>query len=196
MSKGFGVVTASAPELFTRLPRVIGKWPSRDTWALPYSPCGDRETKATTADCPADGEWLGIRFKLGTFMPLLPAGDLRDRRDVTLPEASSRSFWLNGSAWEYPDFENAETFVKRLVHDGLIAVDPSVAEALDRADPCTDYPRGAAAVVFIQYKVYLSRYGVSPSERRQPCQQIHNLHPSPTVCCGEDGSSADWWCFS
>jgi methylphosphotriester-DNA--protein-cysteine methyltransferase len=63
-------------------------------------------------------------------MPLLPAGDLRDRRDVTLPEASSRSFWLNGSAWEYPDFENAETFVKRLVHDGLIAVDPSVEAAL------------------------------------------------------------------
>jgi AraC-like DNA-binding protein len=88
------------------------------------------ETKATTADCPADGEWLGIRFKLGTFMPLLPAGALRDRRDVTLPEATSRSFWLNGSAWEYPDFENAETFVKRLVHDGLIAADPSVDAAL------------------------------------------------------------------
>ena len=27
------------------------------------------ETKATSADCPAEGEWLGIRFKLGTFMP-------------------------------------------------------------------------------------------------------------------------------
>ena len=88
------------------------------------------ETKATTADCPADGEWFAIRFKLGTFMPLLPPGDLRDRNDVTLPDATSRSFWLNGSAWEYPDFENAETFVKRLVHDGLIAVDPSVTAAL------------------------------------------------------------------
>ena len=49
---------------------------------------------------------------------------------MTLPEATSRSFWLNGSAWEYPDFENAETFVKRLVHDGLIAADPSVDAAL------------------------------------------------------------------
>ena len=55
---------------------------------------------------------------------------ISDRRDVTLPEASSRSFWLNGSAWEYPDFENAETFVKRLVHDGLIAADLSVDAAL------------------------------------------------------------------
>ena len=27
------------------------------------------ETKATIADCPAEGEWLGIRFALGTFMP-------------------------------------------------------------------------------------------------------------------------------
>ena len=88
------------------------------------------ETKATTADCPAEGEWVAIRFKLGTFMPLLPARNLRDRRDVTLPEATGRSFWLNGSVWEYPDFENAETFVKRLVHDGLIAVDHSVDAAL------------------------------------------------------------------
>jgi methylphosphotriester-DNA--protein-cysteine methyltransferase len=47
-----------------------------------------------------------------------------------MPDATSRSFWLNGSAWEYPEFENAETFVKRLVHDGLIAVDPSVDAAL------------------------------------------------------------------
>jgi AraC-like DNA-binding protein len=88
------------------------------------------EIKATTADCPAEGEWVAIRFKLGTFMPLMPASNLRDRRDVTLPEATSRSFWLNGSAWEYPDFENAETFVKRLVHDGLIAMDLSVRAAL------------------------------------------------------------------
>ena len=60
------------------------------------------ETRATTADCPAEGEWLGIRFKLGTFMPQVPPGRLLDRRDVTLPEATGRSFWLNGSAWEYP----------------------------------------------------------------------------------------------
>ena len=92
------------------------------------------ETRATTADCPAEGEWLSIRFKLGTFMPLLRAGDLRDRRDVDLPEASGKSFWLNGSAWEYPDFENAETFVNRLVKSGLIVADPHVEAAL-RGEP-------------------------------------------------------------
>jgi hypothetical protein len=93
------------------------------------------ETKATTADCPAEGEWLAIRFRLGTFMPLLSAGNLRDRKDATMPEATSRSFWLNGSAWEYPDFENAETFVNRLVRDGLVAVDYSVDAALHGQPP-------------------------------------------------------------
>jgi AraC-like DNA-binding protein len=84
------------------------------------------ETRATSLDCPADGEWLGIRFRLGTFMRAFMPGELRDRQDVTLPDASSRSFWLNGSAWEYPDFENADTFVKRLVQKGLVTQDPAV----------------------------------------------------------------------
>lgn len=88
------------------------------------------ETTAATIDCPAEGEWVGIRFKLGTFMPHLPVNNLLDRKDVNLPHAAARSFWLNGSAWEYPDFENAETFVNRLVHDGLIAGDRSVDAAL------------------------------------------------------------------
>ena len=89
------------------------------------------ETKATPADCPAEGEWLGIRFKLGTFMPGFTPGDLKDRHDVTLPDATSRSFWLNGSAWEYPDFENAETFVARLVRKGIIVRDAAVEAALE-----------------------------------------------------------------
>lgn len=88
------------------------------------------ETKATTAECPADGEWLGIRFQLGTFMPEITPGLLRDRNDVTLPDSSSRSFWLKGSVWEYPTFENAEVFVRRLVQKGVIAADSIVDTAL------------------------------------------------------------------
>lgn len=88
------------------------------------------ETKATACDCPADGEWLGIRFKLGTFMPRLTPGALRDRRDLTLPAATRHSFWLNGSAWDYPDFDNAEAFVRRLVQKGIVARDPIVDAAL------------------------------------------------------------------
>jgi hypothetical protein len=84
------------------------------------------ETKATAADGPADGEWLGIRFKLGTFVPALLPRNLLDRRDVVLPGASTHAFWLNGSAWEYPSFENAEVFVSRLVRKRVIARDSIV----------------------------------------------------------------------
>lgn len=96
------------------------------------------ETQATRADCPPDGEWLGIRFRIGTFMPKLPPGEVRDRRDATLPDASARSFWLDGSAWEYPDFENADTFVDRLVRRGILVRDPIVDDVLrGRNDPPT-----------------------------------------------------------
>jgi AraC-like DNA-binding protein len=88
------------------------------------------ETRATIADCPADGEWVAIRFKLGTFFPQLLPGRLRDRHDVTLAGAGSRSFWLNGSAWDYPTFENADTFAARLIRKGLIGRDTEVEAVL------------------------------------------------------------------
>jgi AraC-like DNA-binding protein len=88
------------------------------------------ETTAAAMDCPAEGEWLGIRFKLGTWMPQLPARNLLDHSNAILPGATDQSFWLNGSAWEYPSYENAETFVTRLVHDGLVVVDVPVVAAL------------------------------------------------------------------
>jgi hypothetical protein len=92
------------------------------------------ETKATTAHCPADGEWLGIRFRLGAFMPHLPPGQLIDGRDVRLPDATTRSFWLNGSAWDYPDFENADAFVAQLARAGVITRDSAVDHVL-RGEP-------------------------------------------------------------
>ena len=92
------------------------------------------ETKATTADCPPDGDWVGIRFKPGAFLPQFLPATVCDRQDVTLPQATTRSFWLNGSAWEYPTFENADTFVARLVKKGIIARDSSV-NALVRGEP-------------------------------------------------------------
>lgn len=89
------------------------------------------ETAVSLADLPAHGEWFAIRFRLGTYMPALRPGQLRNCNAVTLPDATSRSFWLNGSAWEYPTFENAEVFVHRLVRAGLIGVDPWIRRALD-----------------------------------------------------------------
>jgi len=90
------------------------------------------ETRVTTMDCPGEGEWIAIRFKVGTFMPRFLAGSLRDHSDVTLPQATGRSFWLNGSALEYPAFDNAEAFVKRLVKSGILSRDPVVDDTLLR----------------------------------------------------------------
>jgi AraC-like DNA-binding protein len=90
------------------------------------------ETLASTMECPADGEWFAIRFKVGTFMPQFLPGCLRDHRNVSLPAATGRSFWLNGSALEYPDLNNAETFVRRLARSGMLSTDPIVEDMLLR----------------------------------------------------------------
>jgi AraC-like DNA-binding protein len=87
------------------------------------------ETKATPLYCPAGGEWLGIRFKLGTLLPHLPASNLVDDV-INLPDAGSRSFWLQSSAWQFPDFDNADAFVELLVRKGLLLRDPVVDAAL------------------------------------------------------------------
>ena len=81
------------------------------------------ESMASMAEVPADGEWFGIRFKVGTFMPEIRSSDFKDRNDVILPNASGRSFWLNGSVWEFPTFENAETFADRLMRRGVVQDD-------------------------------------------------------------------------
>jgi AraC-like DNA-binding protein len=87
------------------------------------------ETRATQADCPADGEWFGIRFTLGSFLPQHPVHTLIDRQDEHLPDVGGR-FWLDGCHWDYPDFDNAETFVRRLAQRGVIARDDMIAAAL------------------------------------------------------------------
>ena len=90
------------------------------------------ETRATAIDCPAEGQWVGIRFKAGTFMPNFLPGSLRNHNDRNLPAATSRSFWLNGSAFDYPSFDNAETFVKRLMKSQLLLRDCVVEDTIGR----------------------------------------------------------------
>ncbi len=89
------------------------------------------ETQATPLHYQRVGAaWIGIRFKVGTFMPYLLPATLRNFRDVNLPEATSQSFWLQGAAWEVPSFENADAFVARLVREGLLVRDPVVTAVL------------------------------------------------------------------
>lgn len=84
------------------------------------------ETRATVADCPADAEFLGIVFRVGTFIPSMLPQTVRNRNDAVLPEAGSGSFLLDGSAWELPTFENADTFIARLMRRDLLVRDPAV----------------------------------------------------------------------
>jgi AraC-like DNA-binding protein len=87
------------------------------------------ETRATRAPIPPDAEFFGIAFNHGAFMPDLPAAGLVDGA-VNLPQAGRNSFWLNGRAWQLPSFDNADTFVRRLVREGVLVHDRVVAEAL------------------------------------------------------------------
>src|SRR5258708_927369 len=83
------------------------------------------ETKATPTIVPKDAEYIGIVFRLGTFMPQLPASQLVNGA-LNLPEATSQSFWLDSAAWQFPDYEDVDTFVDRLVRDGLLVREPVV----------------------------------------------------------------------
>jgi methylphosphotriester-DNA--protein-cysteine methyltransferase len=40
--------------------------------------------------------------------------------EANLPEAATKSFWLHGSVWQLPDYENANTFVDRLVREPVV----------------------------------------------------------------------------
>ncbi len=82
-------------------------------------------TAAGVVSWPEGAELLWIKFKLGTFMPHLSAKDFLDTETI-LPGAASKSFWLNGSAWQFPDFENADTFVDRLVRNNVLMCDSIV----------------------------------------------------------------------
>lgn len=86
-------------------------------------------TTSGVTNYTAGAEILWIKFKLGTFMPHLPARDFLDQETI-LPEAASQSFWLNGSVWSYPDYENADTFVERLAREEVLVSDPIVQAVL------------------------------------------------------------------
>jgi AraC-like DNA-binding protein len=87
------------------------------------------ETRATITAIPADAEFFGIVFGLGTFVPAIPLARLVDRV-VTLPTATESSVWLDGSRWEIPTPGNADVFVDRLVRQGVVVRDPIVTESL------------------------------------------------------------------
>lgn len=117
------------------------------------------ETAATLLDCPAEGQWVGIRFRPGTFIPAFLPGSLRDHCNVTLEPATRQSFWLNGSVLEFPSFENAESLVQRLVRSGILARDSTV--------ECTLLQRPSALSLRSEQRHFLRSTGVTCAAYRQ-----------------------------
>jgi hypothetical protein len=98
------------------------------------------ETKATLMHVNLVGsEFFGIIFKYGAFMPYFPVMDLVDGA-LDLHGASSKSFWLNGCAWQFPNYENADAFVERLVRGDLLVCD-RIIEPVLRGEPQKLSPR-------------------------------------------------------
>ena len=74
-------------------------------------------------------EILWVRFEPGTFMSHLPTRDFLDSETV-LPEAAGNNFWLKGCAWQFPNYENIDTFVDQLVREDVLVHDPVVSAVL------------------------------------------------------------------
>lgn len=86
-------------------------------------------TRATPVAQPEGTEWLGVTFPLGTFLPVLSINRFLDEQAV-LPLTAKTSFHLAGSSWRVPDYENVETFIERLVRQGVLVSDPVVKAVL------------------------------------------------------------------
>lgn len=111
--------------------------PAETSWHLVFTRVRGRIYPILTGPLTSSGvvrfsagaELLWIKFKLGAFMPHLPPRNFLDREQI-LPGASAESFWLQGSTWQLPDFENVETFAERLARSEILVRDPLVEAAL------------------------------------------------------------------
>jgi AraC-like DNA-binding protein len=88
-------------------------------------------TQAAGVPYRRDDAFLGIRFKLGVFMPHLPPRAFVNGA-ITLAESVERRFWLHGTTYETPTYDNADDFIDRLLRADLLAYDPIVRAVLRR----------------------------------------------------------------
>ncbi len=115
-------------------------------------------------------------------MPHLLASDLVDA-GIDLPEAASRSFWLHGSVWQFPGFDNADTFVDRLVREELVVRDPIV-EAVLQNQPQALSARSIRAPFCAGHRVGT---GLHPADRARPLRDdapSARVRRSPTRSIG------------
>jgi AraC-like DNA-binding protein len=111
--------------------------PAESHWHMVFVKVNRHVRSLVVGALPASGiatwgegaEILWIKFKLGTFMPHLPMKEFF-AKETLLPDASHNSFWLKGSSWQFPDYNNVETFVNRLARADILVRDPLVDAAL------------------------------------------------------------------
>ena len=92
-----------------------------------YASVSGPETVTATAPVPQGATFVGIEFAVGTSLRAVPTPALVDG-GVELPDATSRTFWLDGVRWETPGPDDAEALVDRLVRSGAVVRDPLVTE--------------------------------------------------------------------
>ena len=115
-------------------------------------------TKAAPIVYKQGMEYLGIRFAIGAFMSHLPPGHIVDAV-MTLPKATSKSFWLDESVSWIPDYDNVEMFVDTLVRGRLLARD-AVVHAVVQGDT------QALSLRSVQRR-FLRATGLTPCSLRQ-----------------------------
>jgi AraC-like DNA-binding protein len=87
------------------------------------------ETQASPAPVPVDAEFFGIVFRHGVFMPQLPKSKLVDH-EIHLNETIKNAFQFLGSTWQFPTYENVDTFINRLLRANILSLDILVEDAL------------------------------------------------------------------
>jgi len=87
-------------------------------------------TRAKIFACPPNGEWLAIRFRTGVYVRGLPTAGLLDHKDLNFEVTRDGRFCFADHMWELPTHDNAEVFVDHLVRRGIIAMEPTVQDAM------------------------------------------------------------------
>ncbi len=116
------------------------------------------ETKPTLADCPPEGEWIGVRLPVGAYCPVVKQATTLVDSQIVLPNATN-GFWLHGSVWEFPNFDNLDVFADRLIRADLIRLDPIVREVVAQGD--------APLTLRSVQRRFVNITGLSPTALRQ-----------------------------
>ena len=79
--------------------------------------------------CPSGATVLGIRLRQGIFAPSIKSQNLINQH-VTLPNRNHKKFELNGLGWQFPEPDEAEIFVEKLINRGILSYNAVVDDVL------------------------------------------------------------------